>query len=313
MPATQNAPLRLPEAFRRKRGLAKDRRYVHQVMRRSTLNTVCEEARCPNIGECFAANTATFMIMGDTCTRRCNFCSVKTGRPEALDPNEPENLARAVGQLGLKHVVITSVDRDELPDYGAAHFAACIRAVKETYHNVDVEILTPDFKGNSAAIDVVLHAQPDVFNHNIESVARLYKQVRPQSDWETTKGLLRYVASQGHGAVKSGFMVGLGEEDHEVEETMTTLKDLGVHIVTIGQYLRPTLQQWPVSRYVEAAQYEKWKALGKSLGFDYVFAGPFVRSSYHAAEALAHAKKQEPASSVKRVQDSARPSLNILH
>ena len=177
MPSTQNAPLRLPEAFRRKRGMAKkDRRYVHQVMRRSTLHTVCEEARCPNIGECFAAKTATFMIMGDTCTRRCNFCSVKTGRPDALDPNEPENLAKAVGELGLQHVVITSVDRDELSDYGAAHFAECIRAVKETYNKVKVEILTPDFKGDTSAIDTVLAAQPDVFNHNIETVARLYKR-----------------------------------------------------------------------------------------------------------------------------------------
>ncbi len=309
MPSTQNAPLRLPEDFRRKRGLAKDRRQVHQVMRRSTLHTVCEEARCPNIGECFSAKTATFMIMGDTCTRRCNFCAVKTGRPPALDPNEPENLAKAVGQLGLQHVVITSVDRDELSDYGAAHFAECIRAVKETYDNVKVEILTPDFKGQKAAIDVVLNAEPDVFNHNIETVARLYKKVRPQSNWETTKGLLKYVSEQGHPAVKSGFMVGLGEEDHEVEETIHTLKDLGVNIMTIGQYLRPTLKQWPVSRYVRETQYDKWKAMGKDLGFDYVFAGAFVRSSYHAAEALAHAQKKKPEQPTR----SSRVRLNVLH
>ena len=211
-----------------------------------------------------------------------------------------------MGDLGLQHVVITSVDRDELPDYGAAHFAACITAIKETYQKVQVEILTPDFKGDTQAIDVVLASQPDVFNHNIETVARLYKKVRPQSDWETTKGVLRYVASQRGPAVKSGFMVGLGESDGEVEETIHTLKDLGVDIVTIGQYLRPTLKQWPVSRYVDDQQYEHWRQLGESLGFDYVFAGPFVRSSYHAAEALAHAQKSKSRSDEK-------PTLNILH
>jgi lipoic acid synthetase len=275
-------------------------------MRKASLNTVCEEARCPNIGECFSAKTATFMIMGDTCTRRCHFCSVKTGRPAALDPDEPENLARAVGDLGLQHVVITSVDRDELPDYGAAHFADCITAIKDTYQKVQVEILTPDFKGNTDAIDVVLSAQPDVFNHNIETVARLYKKVRPQSDWETTKSVLRYVANQGGPAVKSGFMVGLGEEDAEVEETIHMLKGLGVNIVTIGQYLRPTLNQWPVSRYVDDKQYDAWRQLGQSLDFDYVFAGPFVRSSYHAAEALAHAQKNEASA-------RSKPRLNVLN
>ena len=306
MPATQNAPLRLPEAFRRNRGMAKDRRRVHQVMRQASLNTVCEEARCPNIGECFTAKTATFMIMGDTCTRRCHFCSVKTGKPLALDPSEPANLARAVEQLGLKHVVITSVDRDELPDYGAAHFAACITAVKRAHPHVQVEILTPDFKGDPGALDVVLGAEPDVFNHNIETVARLYKKVRPQSDWETTKGVLQYVANAKTTTVKSGFMVGLGEDDTEVKETLRTLRDLGVNIATIGQYLRPTLKQWPVARYVEEARYEDWRAYGEQLGFEYVFAGPFVRSSYHAAEAFAQAQQHDN-------PPKAGGSLNILN
>ena len=219
-----------------------------------------------------------------------------------------KTLPRQWRELGLQHVVITSVDRDELSDYGAAHFAECIRAVKETYNKVKVEILTPDFKGDTSAIDTVLAAQPDVFNHNIETVARLYKKVRPQSDWETTKGLLRYVAQQGHPAVKSGFMVGLGENDDEVLETIHTLRDLGVNIMTIGQYLRPTLKQWPVSRYVDEVQYERWKDVGRDLGFDYVFAGPFVRSSYHAAEALAHAQKNTEAGA-----SSSGVGLNILN
>lgn len=258
-------------------------------MRQGRLHTVCEEARCPNIGECFSSGTATFMILGDTCTRRCHFCAVKTGRPQLPNPEEPEELAEAAAEMGLAHVVITSVDRDDLPDLGASHFAACIGAVRRRLPNADIEILTPDFKGRPELIDVVLAASPDVFNHNIETVARLYRQVRPQSRFETTTSVLRYVASTGHPAVKSGLMVGLGESDDEVCETLDTLAELGVHIATIGQYLRPSMKHWPVARYVDENAYQRFEQHGKQNGLSHVFAGAFVRSSYHAREAtMAH-------------------------
>jgi lipoic acid synthetase len=285
MPSTANAPLRLPPELRKRRGSVAERREVTRLLRAGGLHTVCEEARCPNIGECFSAGTATFMILGDTCTRRCHFCAVKTGRPAAENPREPEELAEAAATLGLKHVVITSVDRDELDDLGAHHWAACVRAVKRSLPEATVEILTPDFKGREALIDVVLAAEPDVFNHNIESVPRLYKQLRPQSDYDTTRGLLRYVAAAGHPAVKSGLMVGLGETDDEVLGTLDDLRELGVHIATIGQYLRPTMKHWEVARYVEEPSYARFRAHGEQLGFTHTFAGAFVRSSYHAAEA----------------------------
>ncbi|MBM4282826.1 MAG: lipoyl synthase [Deltaproteobacteria bacterium] len=290
MPSTAHAPLRLPERFRKHTGTTADRARVHALMRAGGLSSVCEEARCPNIGECFKAGTATFMILGDRCTRRCGFCSVTTGRPRAPDPAEPAELARAVDALGLRHVVLTSVDRDDLKDKGAHHWAACIRAVKGAVapRGGSVEVLTPDFAGDPALIDVVLDAAPDVFNHNMETVERLYKAVRPQSSWETTLGVLRHVAGRGHGAVKSGIMVGLGETDDEVRATLATMRGLGVHIATLGQYLRPTLKHWPVDRYVDDDAYDAWRAFGLGLGFTHVFAGPFVRSSYHAAEALAH-------------------------
>lgn len=304
MVQTQNAPLRLPEALRKKLNArdggdgANERVRVHALMRERGLSTVCEEARCPNLGECFASGTATFMILGDRCTRRCHFCNVQSARPRAVDPAEPEKLAETATALGLKHVVITSVDRDDLPDLGANHWAACIRAVKQT--GASVEILTPDF-GRAAArvgdegsvdealLDVVLAAEPDVFNHNMETVHRLYKQVRPQSSWSVTSSLLRTVAARGHKAVKSGIMVGLGESDDEVKQTLETMRGLGVHIATIGQYLRPSLKHWPVARYVDDDAYVDFRGFGEALGFTHVFAGAFVRSSYHAREAhLAH-------------------------
>ena len=285
MPSTENAPLRLPERFRKKLGTSAERERVHALMRERGLSTVCEEARCPNIGECFSSGTATFMILGDRCTRRCHFCNVQSGRPRPMDDREPEQLAGAAAALGLRHVVITSVDRDELDDKGAHHWAACIRAVKAAVPAATVEILTPDFAGRRELIDVVLAAGPDVFNHNMETVERLYRAVRPQSSWEVTKSVLAYVAQSGHPAVKSGIMVGLGEQDDEVLQTLTLMRELGVHIATIGQYLRPSMKNWPVARYVEDSGYGRYAAHGKALGFTHVFAGPFVRSSYHAAEA----------------------------
>jgi lipoic acid synthetase len=306
MPSTTHAPLRLPEALRKNRGSPLDRERVHALMRQSGLHTVCEEARCPNIGECFQSGTATFMILGDTCTRRCHFCAVTTGKPRPIDVDEPHKLAEAAAALNLQHVVITSVDRDELPDFGAAHFAACIRAVKARLPQATVEILTPDFQGNEAAVDVVLEAAPDVFNHNMETVARLYKSVRPQSNWTTTTGLLRMLAAKGHPAVKSGIMVGLGESDDEVFATLDTMRELGVHIATIGQYLRPSLKHWEVSRYVDDDTYARYVEHGTRLGFTHVFAGAFVRSSYHAKEAhrahIAHGDETPAARATNRLR-----------
>lgn len=303
MPSTKHAPLRLPEHLRRPRS-ARQLAPVKALLRESQLHTVCEEARCPNIGECFSSGTATFMILGDTCTRRCHFCNVKTGRPLAPDPREPEQLAEAAATLGLSHVVITSVDRDELPDLGAAHWAACIRAVKERLPDAAVEVLTPDFKARMELVDVVLEAGPDVFNHNIETVERLYKKVRPQSRWEATSAVLRHVAARGHPAVKSGMMVGLGESDDEVLATLEHLRSLGVHIATIGQYMRPTLSHWEVARYVDEASYARFRDHGAALGFTHVFAGPFVRSSYHAREAAAEHQR--------RASPSTRRALSVI-
>jgi lipoic acid synthetase len=286
LPAT-DTPLRLPERLRKNLGRQHERSRVEQLIRAKGLSTVCEEARCPNIGECFSGGTATFMVLGDRCTRRCAFCSVKTARPQAVDVDEPDRLADAAAALALSHVVITSVDRDDLADKGAGHFARCIVAVKQRLPAASVEVLTPDFGGDPRRVDVVLDAGPDVFNHNTETVKRLYRAVRPQSHWDHTATVLRHAVQRGHPAVKSGIMVGLGETDDEVSETLTHLRTIGVHICTIGQYLRPSLAHWPVDRYVEDASYERWRQEGSALGFTHVFCGPFVRSSYHAAEAKA--------------------------
>lgn len=283
MLSTTSSELRLPESFRKKLGTMKGRGDVHRILREGRLSTVCEEARCPNIGECFSNKTATFMILGDRCTRRCHFCSVKTGKGAPPDPAEPQHLVDAIVALGLDYVVITSVDRDDLPDAGAAHFAACIRRIKSALPTVQVELLTPDFKGNTAFIDIVLEAQPDVFGHNIETIERLYRKLRPQSKFETTQKVLAYVASRGV-TTKSGMMVGLGEDDDEVSANLKVLKGLGVDVVTIGQYLRPSLANWPVARYVSEESYARWMHEGQALGFRKVYAGPFVRSSYHAKE-----------------------------
>lgn len=288
MISTANTTLRLPEFLRKSVSPSADRRAVHALMRQKSLNTVCEEARCPNISECFTNKTATFMILGDKCTRRCHFCSVQTGRPLKVDPQEADRLADAALELGLKHIVITSVDRDELVDCGAHHFAHVIKVLRERIPYAVIELLTPDFKGKPELLDVVIEAKPHIWGHNIETVERLYKQVRPQSNWQTTSFVLDYVAKQGV-QTKSGMMVGLGETNEEVELTLQYLATLGVQIATIGQYLRPTLKQWPVSRYVSTEQYDKWALYGQQLGLRHVYAGPFVRSSYHAEAVHQHA------------------------
>lgn len=282
---TSSIATRLPQQFRKSLLTFEQRRDVYRVLRKGGLNTVCEEARCPNIGECFSEKTATFMIMGDRCTRRCHFCSVTTKKPLPLDPDEPKKLVQAVQELGLDYVVITSVDRDELPDYGASHFVAVINALHVHLPHVKIELLTPDFRANHDALAQILASPIHVFGHNIETVSRLYKAVRPQSHYEITKSVLAHAARTRGPLVKSGMMVGLGETDDEVLETLDMLKDLGVEIVTIGQYLQPTRKHWPVHRYVDETSYEKFRAHARARGIRYLFAGPFVRSSYHAKEA----------------------------
>lgn len=284
MPVSSNIEERLPEAFRKSLLSFQSRRKVTQILRAGRLSTVCEEARCPNIGECFSNNTATFMIMGDRCTRRCKFCSVTTKKPLPLDETEPLKVAQAAQSMGLDYVVITSVDRDDLPDLGAHHFVNVVNAIKDMLPTAQVELLVPDFKGKTDLLDHVLSSPIDVFGHNIESVDRLYKSLRPQSDMTVTKNVLAHAARRGV-LVKSGMMVGVGERDEEVCETLSMLADLGVSIATIGQYLRPTRSSWPVDRYVGQASYDQFVMHGQKVGLRHVFAGPFVRSSYHAKEA----------------------------
>ncbi len=253
------------------------------LMRENALHTICEDAKCPNIAECWNAGTATFMILGDVCTRSCGFCSVTTGRPHELDGLEPFRLAQAVRALGLDYVVITSVNRDDLESGGAEIFAACIRAIRHHDPSVRVEVLIPDFKGNWDALQEVVDARPFVLNHNIETAARLYPQVRPQARYERSLELIRRAKDAAPGMLtKSGFMLGLGETQDELLGVMRDLRDHGCDIVTIGQYLRPTLQHLPVDRYYDPAEYEAFRAYGREIGLRHVEAGPLVRSSYHA-------------------------------
>ena len=263
---------------------------VRGVMRRGGLHTVCDEARCPNRSECFARGTATFLIMGDVCTRSCRYCSIAHGRPRPLDANEPGEVARAAATMGLKHVVVTSVDRDDLPDGGAAHFAAVIAALKQLSPGPAVEVLTPDFRGDAAAVDAIIAAAPDVYNHNIETVERLYPGVRRQGRYRWALEVLARVAAGGMVA-KSGLMVGLGETRAEVERTLGDLKATGCRIVTVGQYLRPTNREAEVVRYWEPAEFAELETYGRSLGLE-VVAGPFVRSSYRAEEAFGRVHPQ---------------------
>jgi lipoyl synthase len=257
------------------------------------LHTVCEEAMCPNIGECWNQRSATFMLLGDTCTRSCGFCAVKTGRPGVLDEQEPERVAAAVATLGLRYAVITSVNRDDVLDGGSHIFAATIRAVRQQVPECRVEVLIPDFKGNWEALAEVVEAQPDVLNHNLESIARLYYKVRPQAKYERSLELLRRVkALDPTMRTKSGLMVGLGEEPEEIVETMRHLCSSRCDLLTIGQYLRPSAQHLPVVRYYRPEEFAEFKCQGEALGFIHVEAGPLVRSSYHAATQEAAAAQQ---------------------
>ncbi len=257
---------------------------LKRKLRANNLVTVCEEASCPNLGECFAAGTATFMIMGEVCTRRCPFCDVAHGRPLPLDEEEPGRLAAAVHDMGLSHVVITSVDRDDLRDGGATHFTRCIRAIRERAPSVRVEVLTPDFRGRAErALDILATEPPDVFNHNLETVPRLYDIARPGADYAQSLSLLRDFAQRCPGIpTKSGLMLGLGEDDEEIVQVLKDLRAHQVGMVTLGQYLQPSLHHLPVSRYVTPQAFDALAARGREMGFANVAAGPMVRSSYHA-------------------------------
>jgi lipoic acid synthetase len=258
---------------------------LQTLMRDLELHTVCEEARCPNIGECWGHRTATFMILGDTCTRACGFCAVKTGRPGAVDWKEPERVARAVAAMGLKHVVVTSVNRDDQPDGGSLIFGATIRKIREHVPGCTVEVLTPDFEGVRASLENVLRARPDVFNHNVETVERLTKPVRRRAKYRRSLEVLRMAKEIVPGLrTKSGIMVGLGETREELTQTMRDLRDVDVDILTIGQYLRPTPKHLDIVRYYHPDEFAELKAEGLELGFKHVESGPLVRSSYHAHE-----------------------------
>lgn len=283
---------RLPEWVHNRGGNWPSDHELKRKFRGYGLHTVCESARCPNRRECFSRGTATFMILGDTCTRRCGFCAVATGRPEAIGSliQEPEFVARCVAEMHLRHVVITSVARDDLEDGGAGHFVRTIAAVRKRCSNTRIEILTPDFKGSAASIHAVLDAGPDVFNHNVETVERLTPRVRPQGKYTRSLAVLKEAKQYAPGILcKSGFMLGLGESAIEVQQLFRDLFDAGIDILTIGQYLQPTRLHLPVVEYVEPAEFESWREFGRSLGFRAVFAGPLVRSSYmaeHLADGL---------------------------
>lgn len=254
---------------------------VYHLMRSSKLNTVCEEAKCPNIGECWNARTATFMILGDTCTRSCGFCNIKVGLPNELDLDEPRRVAESVVQLNLRHVVITSVNRDELKDGGSSIFAETIRLIREKMPSCTIEILIPDFKGDEQAFNIIMQNPPDILNHNLETVKYLYHAVRPQAKYERSLELIRWFKEKGL-RTKSGIMVGIGETYEQVIELMHDLRNYGCDILTIGQYLQPTKNHLPVHRYVTLDEFAKYKEEGLKMGFLAVESSPLVRSSYHA-------------------------------
>lgn len=261
--------------------------FVENLLHKLSLNTVCEQAGCPNLAECFCSKTATFMILGKFCTRNCTFCQVSKGCPEAVSSDEPWRVAQAVKELALKHVVVTSVTRDDLADGGAGHFAEAIKQIKATCPGVTIEVLIPDFQGDATALQKVIAADPDVINHNIETVPRLYPKVRPMADYSRSLALLRNVKNAApHIKTKSGLMVGLGETPEELIRSMRDLRDLACDFLTIGQYLAPSKLHHPVIEYIHPDIFKKYETLAMEMGFLHVAAGPFVRSSYHAADAL---------------------------
>jgi lipoic acid synthetase len=281
-PAAQ--PLRKPAWIRARAPTGPGVTRIKRILRERRLSSVCEEALCPNLGECFSHGTATFMVMGDVCTRRCPFCDVAHGRPQPLDPNEPRALAEAVAEMGLSHVVVTSVDRDDLRDGGAAHIAACVREIRRVCPGTAVEVLVPDFRGRLAiALEAFREVPPAVFNHNLETVPRLYRQCRPGADYAGSLSLLSgFKALHPEVPTKSGLMLGLGETLGEIEAVMRDLRALGCEMLTLGQYLQPSADHLPVARFVEPDEFDALRRLGEAMGFAAVASGPMVRSSYHA-------------------------------
>lgn len=278
-------PQRRPEWMRVQPPKGEDYKWVRGLMRSKQLHTVCEEAHCPNIGECWGSRTATFLILGDVCTRSCGFCDIKTGRPNPIDWLEPERVAQAVKAMDLKHVVITSVNRDERADGGAPIFAMCIERIHEVQPDCSIEVLIPDFKGSEENLRTVMDARPEILNHNVETVPRLFRKVQPQDHYEWAMATLGNAKKMDSEVLtKSGIMVGLGEEFDEVVEVMRDLAGLGVNILTIGQYLQPSKQHLPIERYYRPEEFDEFKRIGLDLGFQWVESGPFVRSSYHAEQ-----------------------------
>ncbi len=275
---------RLPDYLKRPIIDTDKTRTVRKILKTKCLNTVCENARCPNKNECYTKNTATFLIMGNDCTRNCKYCNISCARPKPLDLEEPKHVAEAVQALGLKYAVITSVTRDDLPDGGAEHFANCIYEIRKLCPDTKIEILTPDFKGNKDCLDTIIKAHPDVFNHNIEAVQDIFKSVRPQGDYECSLEVLKYVKDNSDILTKSGLIIGLGETFEQIEQTLIDLKNVGCDIVTIGQYIQPSKHHLEVAKYYTPEEYDKLRELANKVGIKNHQIGPLVRSSYRAAE-----------------------------
>ena len=277
---------RLPDYLKRTIIDTDKTRTVRRILKTKCLNTVCENARCPNKNECYTKHTATFLIMGNNCTRNCRYCNITCNRPEPLDLNEPLHVAEAVKDLGLKYAVITSVTRDDLSDGGAEHFANCIYEIRKISPEIKVEILTPDFKGAKSSLDTIIKAHPDVFNHNIETVRKIFKTARPQGNYDCSLEVLKYVKDNSDIITKSGLMIGLGETFEDIEETLVDLKNAGCDILTIGQYIQPSKAHLEVSKYYILDEYEKLKSLAEQVGIEHYQIGPLVRSSYMASELI---------------------------
>lgn len=277
---------RLPEYLKRPIIDTDKTRTVRRILKTKCLNTVCENARCPNKNECYTKNTATFLIMGSDCTRNCRYCNINCAKPLPLNENEPLHVAEAVKDLGLKYAVITSVTRDDLPDGGAEHFAKCIYEIRNISSDIKIEILTPDFKGNKNSLDTIIKAHPDVFNHNIETVRRVFKTSRPQGDYDCSLEVLKYVKDNSDIITKSGLMIGLGETFEDIEETLIDLKNAGCDILTIGQYIQPSKSHLEVSKYYTPDEYDRLKLLAEKIGIKHYQIGPLVRSSYRASELI---------------------------
>ncbi len=284
---SESMELRKPEWLKLKIQANQEKKEVETLLNKLSLHTVCEEARCPNLMECYSKKTATFLILGKYCTRHCLFCNVEKGTPLPLEEDEPWRVAQAVAELGLKHAVVTSVTRDDLSDGGASQFGAVIRAIRRLNEGTTVEVLIPDFQGSEDALRIVVEAEPEIINHNIETVPRLYPEVRPGADYHRSLALLAQVKTIKHKMLtKSGVMVGLGEKEKELIRVFEDLREVGCEILTMGQYLAPSSKHYPVVEYISPETFAHYKAIGEDLGFSYVTAGPFVRSSYLAAQVL---------------------------